>query len=105
MIPAVVQPRAVDDVDGIAASIAANDLAAALRFYTAVAETYDLLGRHPLAGSRRLAVDPRLNGLRSYGIIGFRNYLAFFVPSAAEVQVVRVFHAARDTDRLMGPTA
>ncbi len=99
----VVQPRAVDDVDDIAAGIAKHDLAAALRFYTAVAETYDMLDRHPFIGSRRSAADPRLAGLRSYGVIGFRNYLVFFVPSTAAVVVVRVFHAARDTDRLMGP--
>ena len=50
----VVQPRAIVDVDDIADRIAADDLAAALRFYDAVAATYGFLGQHPLGGSGEL---------------------------------------------------
>ena len=53
MIPAIVQSPAIDDIDGIARHIdgiarplAVNDLGAGLRFYDAIAETCDLLGRY-----------------------------------------------------------
>jgi plasmid stabilization system protein ParE len=105
VITVSIQLRAIADVDEIADRIAMDDLAAALRSHSAVTDTYDLIGRHPLVGSRRLAVDPRLRGLRSFGVIGYRNYLEFFLPSADAVRVLRVFHWARDTDAITGPVA
>ena len=95
----------MDDVDAIAARIAMDDIAAALRFYGAVEATMAYLGELPGAGTRRSPTDPSLSGLRSYGVIGFRAYLMFFVPSATAVRVIRVLHGACDTDAIMGAIA
>jgi toxin ParE1/3/4 len=76
---------------------------AAARFYGAVYQTYDLLSQVARIATRRAAASPDLRGLRSVGVIGFRNYLDFFVPSATRVLIVRVLHAARDTDTMMDP--
>ncbi len=100
MTPVVVSPRAIVDVEEIAGGIAVYNPEAAARFYDAVAQTYDLLGRIPRLGTRRAAVDRRFKGLRSTGVIGFRTYLVFFVATASSVRVV---HGARDIDGLMGP--
>lgn len=95
----VVRSEAEADVDDIAATIARENLSAGIRFYDAVEATFDLLARFPNVGTRRIAVDPSLAKLRSYGVLGFRNYLVFFVPLEDGIDVVRVMHGARDHDQ------
>jgi toxin ParE1/3/4 len=95
--------EAEKDVDDIALGIAVNNLDAALRFYGAVSETYELIETYPGIGTRRMARNRRLTGLRSFGVIGFRNYLVFFRSEHIHVEIVRVLHGARDIDSIMGP--
>lgn len=94
----VTTPLAEADIDEIAQWIAKDDLNAALRFYAATQHTFKFLGAFPNTGTRRHSTRPQLNGLRSIGVCGFRNYIILFVPSGSEVRIIRVFHGARNIE-------
>ena len=96
MARVIVRAQAELDVDEIAARIAENNLDAALRFLRAVENAYELLAAWPRIGTRRIARNPSLCGLRSYPIRRFRNYLIFYLPFEDGVEIVRVIHGARD---------
>jgi toxin ParE1/3/4 len=81
------------DLAEIYAWIYSDAPAAAERFLDAFRKTLILLCEHPLIGRRRHF---RAQGLRSWRIKGFENYLVFYCPTSQELQVVRVLHGARD---------
>jgi toxin ParE1/3/4 len=43
----------------------------------------------------------RLSTLRQWPIRGFENYLIFYLPTEAGIDVLRVLHGARDIDRIL----
>lgn len=94
---------AKSDVREIARAIAVQNMDAALRFYEAVDQTCLFLSRHPDVRSQRRPVDRSLDGMRSYGVIGFRTYLVSFLPGSRALRILRVMHGARDLDHTMGP--
>jgi plasmid stabilization system protein ParE len=101
MIRVIVTSEAERDIDEIAQTIARDSLDSAIRFYTAVDDTFKLLSSHPLIGTRRTTSNPRLADVRSIGVNQFRNYLVFFLPSEREIRVARVVHGARDLENLL----
>ena len=48
---------------------------------------------------------PKLAGLRKWRIDGFDNHLVFYLPRPDGVSIVRVLHAARDWESLLGVEA
>ncbi|MDQ3440855.1 MAG: type II toxin-antitoxin system RelE/ParE family toxin [Planctomycetota bacterium] len=92
----LVREQADMDVDQIFATIAQDNLSAALRFYDRVRETYDRVATWPLIGTRRRARDLSLRGLRSYPIRGYRTYLVFYLPMDDGAEIIHVIHGARD---------
>ena len=53
------------------------------------------MGEHPAGGSPRYAREPDLPGLRSWVVRGFP-YLVFYAERAADINVWRILHGARD---------
>ena len=101
MARVIVRAEAEADVDAIAAFIAQDNLTAALRFYDRVQETYDRLAVWPHIGSRRMARNPALAGLRSYPIRGYRDYIVFYLTAGDTVEILHVIHGARDIPTLL----
>jgi toxin ParE1/3/4 len=95
-------PRARTDLVEIAAAIGERSEDAAYRFLRAAAEAFGKLAEFPGMGARREARDPKLVGLRSWPITGFRNYLVFYTPTRRGIRVLRVLHGARDLRRIFG---
>lgn len=92
----LVHDKARDDVEAIAAYIARDSLAAALRFVDAAEVAFDFLATTPAAGPR---FDPPIEGfpdLRFWPITRFRNYLVIYRPTPSGVEIFRVLHGQRD---------
>jgi toxin ParE1/3/4 len=97
----VFREQAEHDLDSIAEQIAQDNLDASIRFLNSIDSTCELLERFPNIGTRRKAMEPALQNLRSYVVRGFRNYLIFFNVNQESVEIIRILHAARDHDRLV----
>ena len=100
----LIREEADADIDAIARFIANDNLAAGQRFYDAVAHDVLLLAANPFIGAKRQSGNPRLKNLRSWPITGYRNYLVFYLATNEAVDVLRVFHGARDVDRFIERT-
>jgi toxin ParE1/3/4 len=97
-----VRTRANQDIDQIAARIAADNLDAAIRFLDAVPESLDLLAMFPGAGKTQGARSSRLAQLRSWPMGGaFRNYLIFYIQREGGIEVLRVLHGAQELARIL----
>jgi toxin ParE1/3/4 len=70
------------------------------RYFAAVDATCRQLVDHPQSGVLYDFGIARLKGLRRLPIKGFENYLRFYLPHSNGIDVIRVFHAARDIDNL-----
>ncbi len=70
------------------------------RYLTAVNQTCARLAKQPGSGTPYDAGLARLEGMRRAPVAGFTAYLLFYVPSGAGIDVVRVFHGARDIENL-----
>jgi toxin ParE1/3/4 len=92
-------PRAVLDLDDIGAYVAAESPIAALRLVTklnnAALELADYPRRYPLVASHQ-EEGARMRPVGSYTIF-------YVVDDREGVIVLRVLHAARDRDALLGP--
>lgn len=95
-----VSPEAQADLDLLHAYISADNPEAADQVLEAALATFKALGKMPGMGQPRTLKHSELSGLRSFRVEGFRNYLIFYRPAAAGVEIVRVLHGARDLDRL-----
>ena len=52
--------------------------------------------------SARSPARPIMAGVRSWGIRGFPNHLIFYRPTDDRIEVIRVLHAARDIETILG---
>jgi toxin ParE1/3/4 len=91
-----------EDVRGIAHYIAADSVDAALRFGPAVERTLEGPAEFPGKGSPKEFDSPRLAGVRSYAVDGFRKYLIFYRrdPDGA-IRVLTVIHGGRNIAGLL----
>jgi len=81
--------------------IARDNLQAANRLMRAAEKTFRSLANNPALGRPRKFRNPRLRDVCTWTITGYRNYLIFFRLQPDTVEVLHVFHAARDIDRLL----
>jgi len=95
-------PRARADLVEIAASIGERNEEAAYRFLRAAGKAFLTLAEFPGMGALREVRNPKLAGLRSWPITGFRNYLIFYTPTKRGIRVLRVLHGARDLRQIFG---
>ena len=66
------------------------------RFYQALNKTFHQLASAPNLGERCRFRNPKTKGMRVWQVSGFSNYLIFYCPKDDELQILRVFHGARD---------
>jgi toxin ParE1/3/4 len=89
-------PQAQRDLLELADSIAQDSLDAAERFFDAAEEAFHLLAGMPEMGTLCQFQNSEAAGVRVWSIRRFENYLVFYRPIEAGIDVVRVIHGARD---------
>lgn len=87
----VIAPLAKRDLEDIAATIAAENAAAAIRLVDRFEKATLLLAARPYAGARFL-----LQTARPLRKMSVHPYILFYRVDAGELRIVRVLHAARD---------
>lgn len=96
----ILAPCVEDELWLIWEFIARDNLDAATRIVESACETFRTLAVTPGLGRLRKFSDPRLKGIRSWQISGFNNYLIFYRPVPGGIQVLHVYHGARDIEAL-----
>ena len=94
----ILDPCVEDELWGIWCFIAQDNPDAATRVIEAAYETFKTLAANPGLGKRRRFRNSRLRDIRSWHISGFDNYLIFYRAVAGAIQVIHVYHGARDID-------
>ncbi len=102
MIPVVLKkPRAKQDLLAHFIYISRRNPQAAERFLDAAEAAFAQLARTPLMGRSWESRSPRLAGVRSWTIPKFRKYRIFYRPIKDGIEVLHVFHGARDIASLL----
>jgi toxin ParE1/3/4 len=65
-------------------------------------ETFKMLAVNSELGRRRRFRNPRLRNVRSFRVSGFGNYLIFYRAVGEGIQVLHIYHGARDLEALFG---
>jgi plasmid stabilization system protein ParE len=81
--------------------IGSDSPAAADRLLDAVENAIGLLMSNPGIGRLRKFRDPRAQGVRTFVVSGFENYLICYRPALDGIHVIRFLHGARDLPRLL----
>lgn len=95
----VVRPSAETDLLESAMFIAEDDPAAAQRFLDEAEKAFARVAEFPEIGSPRTASDPSLAGLRLWPVPGFEKSRICYIPRVDHIDVLRVLHGARDSER------
>ena len=91
-----------DDLWTIWEQIADDNPDAATRVVEAAYATFKTLAATPGLGRERKFSNPRLKGVRSWLVSGFGNYLIFYRAIPEGIEVLHVYHGARDIEALLG---
>jgi toxin ParE1/3/4 len=70
------------------------------RYFAAVDATCLQLLDHPQSGILYDSCVAGLKGVRRFPVKDFENYLLFYLPRPNGIDVIRIFHGARDIDNL-----
>ena len=81
--------------------IAQDNPEAATRVVESAYETFATLAGNPALGRLRKFRNPRLKGIRSWRVAGFDNYLIVYRSVPDGIQVLHVYHGARDIESLL----
>jgi toxin ParE1/3/4 len=98
----ILDPCVEDELWAIWKFIAKDNSDAATSVIEAVHETFQLLAANPGLGRLREFRSSRLRGVRSFRVSGFDNYLIFYRVAAGTLQVLHVYHGARNLESLFG---
>ena len=82
--------------------IAKGNPASATRVVEAAYETFAVLASMPGIGRLGRFSEPYFEGVRSWPVIGFGNYLVLYRTVAGGIQVHHIIHSARNIDAMMG---
>ncbi len=92
-----IRPGVDNDIYELAAHLIERSEATARRFVDAAEKTLKDIAVRPGIGSPKdFGDDPALQGIRSRRVEGFPNHLIFYRLMGDEVDVLAVFHGARD---------
>jgi toxin ParE1/3/4 len=98
----ILAPCVESELAAIWEFIAMDNPDAAICVIDSAYETLAALARTPGLGRSRKFRDPRLKGVRSWHISGFENYLIFYRGIPGGIQVLHIYHGARDIEALFG---
>lgn len=98
----ILAPCVEDELWAIWSFIARDNPEAATRVVEAAFETFKKLADEPGLGRPRKFSHPRLKDIRTWQISGFSSYQIFYHPTAEGIEVLHVYHGARDIDALFG---
>jgi toxin ParE1/3/4 len=98
----ILAPCVEDELWAIWLFIAQDNLPAATRVIEATHETFKNLAITPGLGRPHKFRNSELKGVRSWRVSGFDNYLIFYRLIPEGVQVLHVYHGARDIEALFG---
>jgi toxin ParE1/3/4 len=93
-------PCVEDELWSIWKYIAKDNPEAATRVVEAAYETFGSLATTPGLGTPRRFRNRRIQGVRSWRVDGFDNYLIFYRSVPGGVQILHVYHGARDIEAL-----
>lgn len=97
----VLDPCVENELWDIWEFIAQDNAEAATQVVEAAFETFKSLATAPGMGRARKFRNPRLKGIRSWRVSGFDAYLIFYRPVPGGIQVLHVYHGARDIEALL----
>ena len=80
--------------------IAKDNSDAATRVVEAAYTTFRKIAASPEMGMRRKFRNSRLRDVRSFRVTGFDNYLIFYRVADEDVQILHVYHGARELEAL-----
>jgi toxin ParE1/3/4 len=92
----VERPKARQELEDIAVHIGTNRPSAARRFLAAAQKVYGTLAAMPEVGALWERENPRFAGVRHFPIPRYPNYVIFYRPLSGGVEILHIFHAARD---------
>lgn len=96
----IVAPCVEEELWEIWEFIARDNSDAATRVIEAARATFRMLAENPGLGIKRHFSNRRLRDVRSWQVSGFENYIVFYRGVADEIEVIHVYHGARDIDSL-----
>ena len=102
MPESILDPVVEAELWGIWKFIARDNPDAATRVVEAAFETFNTLAANPGLGRPGKFGNARLAGTRSFRVSGFDNYLIFYRRVPAGIQVLHLYHGARDLESLFG---
>jgi toxin ParE1/3/4 len=91
-----IRPQAVEELDDMAAYLGRSSPATAFRFLQAWEQTLSFLEQMPGIGHPCLLVNPMLKELRWWPVQGFQNHLIYYLPVDKGIEVLHLFHGARN---------
>jgi len=91
-----------DELWAIWEHIAQDNPDAATQVVEAAYETFKTLAVTPGLGRLRKFRNSKLKGVRSWLVAGFDNYLIFYRAIPEGIEVLHVYHGARDIESLFG---
>jgi toxin ParE1/3/4 len=97
--------RADEDINEQACYIARDSVQAALRFLQAVDQAIDHIGDMPFVGALYEHLNSRYAGVRFWPVRGFENHIIFYRVQPEHVEIMRIFHGARDIPRVFDEEA
>ena len=96
----ILDPSVEEELWAIWEFIASDNPNAASNFVDAAYQTFRNLALNPLLGRSRPFKNSRLANIRSWKVSGFDNYLVFYRQIPAGVEVLHVYHGARNLEEL-----
>ncbi len=96
----ILHPRVEGELWDIWEFIARDNIDAATRVIEAAKATFGKLAESPTLGTKRRFHNRRLQEIRSWRVSGYENYIIFYRPFADGIEVLHVYHGARDIDSL-----
>jgi toxin ParE1/3/4 len=95
-----IRPLAAADLEEIVRYLDLRSEDAGDRFLDEFTKASQLLAEMPRLGTVRCQRG-RLKGVRSWPLTSFGPYLIFYFPLTEGIDVLRVYHAARDVEKLL----
>ena len=98
------RPQAIRDLADVAVYLAdeSGDDKLGVRFLDAAEASFEQLASMPGMGATRQYDDPDLEGVRMWAITGFPSHLIFYRQLGDGIEVIRVLHAKRDIEAILG---